>query len=91
MRLGGDVSKQLMVRVTADTLLEEARLDKQKFKRWERVRLRGFPDVGKGTVMRAAVQDEGGVRIEWGNGREGLHNPRSLENVWLDEQGEEED
>jgi len=85
------MSKQLMVRVSADTLLMEARLDKQKFKRWERVRLRGFPEVGKGTVLRAAVQEEGGVRVEWDNGREGLHNPRGLENVWLDEEGNEEE
>ena len=85
------MSKQLMVRVSADTLLKEAQLDKQKFKRDERVRLRGFPEVGKGTVIRAAVQEEGGVNVEWDNGSVGLHNPRSLENVWLGEDGEEED
>jgi len=91
--MGGSivVEKELRVRVTADTLLAEAKLDKQKFHRDERVRLRGFPDVGKGTVIRAAVQEEGGVRVEWDNGCGGLHNPRSLENVWLGEDGEEED
>ena len=78
------MSKQLMIHVSADTLLKEARLDKQKFKRWERVRLRGFPEVGKGTVLRAAVQDEGGVRVEWDEGRIRVHSPMGLENVWID-------
>jgi len=82
-----------MVRVSADTLLKEAQLDKQKFHRDERVRLRGFPEVGKGTVLRAAIQEEGGVRVEWDRelGLYRMHNPRSLENVWLDDNGEEEE
>jgi len=86
------MTKQLMVRVSAETLLEEARLDKQKFYRDDRVRLRGSMSRIKGTVIRAAVQEEGGIRVKWDDGgREALHNPRYLENVWLDEDGEEEE
>lgn len=82
--------KELKIRVTADTLLTEAKLDTQKFRRDERVRLRGSVDRIKGTVLRAAVEEEGGVRVEWDDERVKLHNPRFLENVWLDEDGNEE-
>jgi len=78
--------------VTASTRLKEAEFDRQRFKKDEVVRLRGSMFRGKGVVVRAAVQEEGGVRVKWDcDGTERIHNPRYLQNVWLDEDGKEID
>jgi len=74
--------------VTNDTLIEEKRRFFKRFYRDDRVRLRGSLDRTKGTVIRAAVVDEGGLIIAWDSkpGKLHLHNPRHIETVWIDDE-----
>ena len=77
--------------VRPQTLIEEKRRFFKRFYRDDRVRLRGSTYRGIGTVIRAAIVEEGGLKIEWDD-REGelhLHNPRHVETVWADEKGNE--
>ena len=78
--------------VNPSTLVEEKRRFFKRFYRDDRVRLRGSEDRVKGTVIRAAVVDEGGLIIAWDSkpGQLHLHNPRHIETVWLDEETKEE-
>ena len=79
-------------RVSVECLLHEERFERQRFYRDDRVRLRHFPRGGKGTVTRAALKERGGVDVDWDSGEKGIHNPRFLENVWMNETtGEEEE
>jgi len=77
--------------VNPSTLVEEKRRFFKRYYKHDRVRMRGSTERGIGTVIKAAVADDGGLKIEWDD-REGelhLHNPRFIETVWLDEKGEE--
>ena len=79
-------------RVSIGTLLHEEQFERQKFYKRDRVRLRHFPRKGKGTVTRAALKERGGIEVDWDHGEKGIHNPRFLENVWVDETtGKEEE
>jgi len=77
--------------VSNETLIEEKRRFFKRFYKNDRVRLRGSAYRGAGTVIRAAVVDDGGLRIEWDSrpGETFVHNPRGIETVWLDEKGDE--
>ena len=78
--------------VSNETLIEEKRRFFKRFYKHDRVRLRGSLFRGIGTVIRAAIKDEGGLKIEWDD-REGelhFHNPRIIETVWVDEETGEE-
>lgn len=78
--------------VSNETLIEEKRRFFKRFYKDDRVRLRGSTYRGKGTVIRAAIEDEGGLKIEWDD-REGelhFHNPCFIETVWLDDETGEE-
>jgi len=77
--------------VTPGTLAEEKRKYFKRYFKDDRVRLRGSEDHGKGTVVRAAVTDEGGLIIAWDNkpSQLHLHNPRFVETVWVDDEGKE--
>jgi len=77
--------------VKPSTLAEEKRRFFKRYYKDDRVRLRGSTDRRTGTVIRAAVQDEGGLIIEWDDrpGELHLHNPRFICTVWLDEKGKE--
>ena len=82
--------EKLKVYVSQTTLEEEKRRDFKRFYKDDRVRLRSkLPAIG--TVIRAAVADEGGLIIEWDDrpGELHLHNPRYVATVWLDDDGEE--
>ena len=83
--------RKLLYAVSAETMVKEDKFYFQRFYRDDRVRLRGSKDRVIGTVIRAAVVDEGGVIVEWDNrsGELHLHNPRHLETVWLDDEGRE--
>lgn len=82
---------QLKCFVSNETLIEEKRRFFKRFYKNDRVRLRGSTNRVKGTVMRAAVEDEGGLIISWDGdpGRLFLHNPHFIETVWLNDEGEE--
>ncbi len=91
-RRGGDMAAdQLKCVVSNDSLIEEKRRFFKRFYKDDRVRLRGSAFRGKGTVIRAAVVDDGGLKIKW-DACKGvfLHNPRFIETVWLDEETGEE-
>ena len=77
--------------VSNETLIEEKRRFFKRFYRDDRVRLRGSTYRGIGTVIRAAIVEEGGLKIEWDDreGEEHFHNPRFIETVWADEKGDE--
>ncbi len=82
---------QLKCVVTNGTLIEEKRRFFKRFYKDDRVRLRGSTYRGKGTVIRAAIVEEGGLKLEWDDrpGEIHFHNPRFIETVWTDEQGGE--
>jgi len=77
--------------VSNETLIEEKRRFFKRYYKNDRVRMRGSLERGIGTVRRAAIRDEGGLIIEWDDrpGELHLHNPRFIETVWLDDEGEE--
>jgi len=77
--------------VQPSTLVEEKRRFFKRFYKHDRVRMRGSAYRGIGTVIKAAVADDGGLKIEWDDrpGELHLHNPRFIETVWLDEEGNE--
>lgn len=77
--------------VSNSTLVEEKRRFFKRYYKGDRVRLRGSAYRGKGTVKRAAVADEGGLMIAWDDkpGELHMHNPRYIETVWLNEEGQE--
>lgn len=78
--------------VTNKTLIEEKRRFFKRYYKNDRVRLRGSLYRGIGTVMRAAIRDEGGLIIEWDDfpGKLSLHNPRFIETVYIDDETGEE-
>lgn len=78
--------------VSNETLIEEKRRFFKRFYKDDRVRLRGSTYRGIGTVIKAAVMDDGGLFIEWDDkpARLFIHNPRGIETVWLDEETGEE-
>jgi len=82
---------QLKCVVTNQTLIEEKRRFFKRYYRDDRVRLRGSTYRGIGTVIRAAIVEEGGLKIEWDDrkGELHFHNPRFIETVWVDEKGKE--
>ena len=70
---------------------KEKAFDFQRFYIDDLVRLRKSPDRTVGVVIRSNQGEDGGTKVEW-IGREGrvyLHNPRYLENVWEDDEGNE--
>lgn len=78
-------------KVKAATFQKEYEAERQKFFKDDRVRHKKLQEMNKGTVIRKAV---GGYLIDWDNCPDppSLHNPRYLENVWIDpETGEEEE
>lgn len=77
--------------VSNATLIEEKRRFFKRFYIDDRIRLRGSAYRGIGTVIRAAVRDDGGLSVEWDDkpGEIHLHNPRYCETVYLDEEGNE--
>lgn len=91
MRRADTAVEKLKCWVSPETLREEKRRDFKRFYRDDRVRLRNSAYKGIGTVIRAAVRDEGGLAIEWDDkpGKITLHNPRFCETVYLDEEGNE--
>lgn len=82
--------KDLKYIVPLETMAKEDKFSFQRFYPDDRVRLRGSEDRTIGTVIRSNQKEDGGTQVKW-DGRRGvrLHNPRFLENVWLDEEGEE--
>ncbi len=77
--------------VSNETLIEEKRQFFKRFYKTDRVRLRKSTYRGIGTVIRAAIEEEGGLKIEWDDrpGEVHFHNPRFIETVWPDEKGKE--
>ncbi len=83
--------QKLFYAVSAGTMVKEDKYYFQRFYPNDVVRLRGSVDRTEGTVIRSNQQEDGGTIVEW-DGREGrhyLHNPRHLENVYVDEKGNE--
>ncbi len=83
---------QLKCVVSNESLIEEKRRFFKRFYKDDRVRLRRSLYRGIGTVIRAAIRDEGGLIIEWDStpGRLYLHNPRFCESVYIDDETGEE-
>jgi hypothetical protein len=81
---------RLRVWVSQGTLDKEKKLDYQRFYIDDVVQLRNSVDRTKGVVIRSNQGEDGGTKVLW-DGREDvtLHNPRYLENVWEDEEGNE--
>jgi len=81
-----------VTRITDATLIQERKFETQRFYPGDRVRLRLALGREKGTVIRSNQKEDGGTQVEWDQrpGKITLHNPRYMENVWLNDEGEEE-
>jgi len=80
---------KLFYAVKAETLAKEDKFYFQRFYPGDIVQLRGSLDRTEGEVIRSNIGEDGGTKVVWdGHGdRVYLHNPRHLENVFLDEEG----